>query len=287
MRYACGSGPFGKDDGSLHIEWSHVSKVFYEQKGGDRTSSQRQTRTGLLDFTGSLREGVTVILGPEGSGKSTLLRVTATAIVPDDGRITYQTRRSEVHVWSKSIASMGSAAPMEALRRRIGYVPQRKRLNQDIPLDEMLLYLAQSHKIRQPKKRAAELIARWGLAGYRKQSLKDLPREVATRYIMARSLIAEPVFWLLDEPVQDLDEWGWHLFMQELARRRNRGITLLATHDLSLAEVADTLLLMESGALRRIGPRKILTAGVPDGKVASWYETMQTFSSVNTRTTKS
>jgi ABC-type multidrug transport system ATPase subunit len=176
---------------------------------------------------------------------------------------------------------------MEALRRRIGYVPQRKRLNQDIPLDEMLLYLAQSHKIRQPKKRAAELIARWGLAGYRKQSLKDLPREVATRYIMARSLIAEPVFWLLDEPVQDLDEWGWHLFMQELARRRNRGITLLATHDLSLAEVADTLLLMESGALRRIGPRKILTAGVPDGKVASWYETMQTFSSVNTRTTKS
>ncbi|MDR6226011.1 ABC transporter ATP-binding protein [Desmospora profundinema] len=270
----------------MRIEWSHVNKVFFEQEGGDRPSYQRQAQTGLLDFTASLRQGVTVILGPEGSGKSTLLRVTAAATVPDDGRITYQTRRSEVHVWSKSIAALGSAAPVEALRRRIGYVPQRKRLNHDTLLDESLLYLAQSYQLPQPKKRAAELIARWGLAGYRKQPLTELPREVAARYIIARSLLGEPLIWLLDEPVQGLDEWGWHLFTQELSRRRSRGITLLATNDLDLAEAADTLLLMESGGCRRIGPRKILTAGVPDGKVASWYQAMQTFSPLKTRTTK-
>ncbi|PTM59837.1 ABC transporter ATP-binding protein [Desmospora activa] len=267
----------------MRIEWSHVNKVFYGKEEGDRFSYQRQAQTGLLDFTASLKQGVTVILGPEGSGKSTLLRVTAAAAVPDDGRITYQTHRSEVHVWSKSIAAMGSASPMEALRQRIGYVPQRKRLNHDTPLDESLLYLAQSYQLPQPKKRAAELIARWGLAGVRKQPLNELSRDVAARYIIARSLISEPPIWLLDEPAHGLDDWGWQLFMQELTRRRQHGITVLATNDLELAEAADHLLLMEAGSCRRIGPRKILTAGVPDGTVASWYRTMQTFSKVKTR----
>lgn len=269
----------------MRIEWSHVNKVFYGKEGGDHDFYQRQTQTGLLDFTASLKPGATVILGPEGSGKSTLLRVTAAATVPDDGRITYQTHRSEVHVWSKSIAAMGSASPVEALRRRIGYVPQRKRLNHDTPLDESLLYLAQSYQLPRPKKRAAELITRWGLAAFRKQPLNELPQDVAARYIIARSLISDPPVWLLDEPAHGLDEWGWQLFIQELARRRQRGITVLATNNLELAEIADHLLLMESGSCRRIGPRKILTAGVSDGTVASWYRTMQTFSTVKTRFT--
>lgn len=266
----------------LRIEWSHVNK--WVQAGSDR-SRQPQRRRGLLDFTATLREGITMVLGPEGAGKSTLLRVTATVAVPDDGRITYRWD-DRTHVWSRSVAAMGDTSPVNSLRMHLGYVPQKRRLQEeDLRLEESLCYLAQSHRFSHPKKRAVETVARWGLAAYRRHPLAELPESVASRYIMASSLMGNPYIWVVDEPEAGLDDLGYRLFLTELNRRRGTGITLIATNDLELAEAAEYLLLMESGSCRRIGQRKLLTSGVPEGTVSSWYQTMQIFASPR-KTTK-
>ncbi|MFC4076295.1 ATP-binding cassette domain-containing protein [Salinithrix halophila] len=269
----------------MRIEWSHVNKRYQDSVTDYRHRPYNQeAQTGLLDFTASVRRGITAVLGPEGAGKTTLLRVTAASLVPDDGRITYQTRQNEVQVWSRSVAAMGGASPVDSLRRRIGYVPRKKRSRQELTVEESFHYLARFCRLPRPRIRAAELIAKWGLAGYRKHPVKDLPDGPSARYIMARSLVADPVVWLLDEPAEGLDELGWELFCEEVAERHAKGITLIATNDLKIAEAADVLLLMENGTCRRLGQRKLLTAGVPDGTVSSWYKTMQTFSAARSRT---
>ncbi|WP_169713700.1 ABC transporter ATP-binding protein [Paludifilum halophilum] len=269
----------------MRIEWSHLNKVYTGpgDASRERPSYRQTTHTGLLDFSTSVRRGITVVLGPEGAGKSTLLRVTAMASVPDDGRVTYEMQENERYVWSKSVAAMGGIPAVEPLRGRIGYVPEKKRSNREFSLEESLFFMAQSYRIPQPKKRSAELIARWGLAGCRKEPLNELPESAINRYLLVRSLLNEPDIWLLDEPAKGLDEFGFELFCQELARRRSQGLVMIATNDMELAEAADDLLLMENGTCRRIGKRDLLTASVPDGTVASWYKTMQTFSGIHTR----
>lgn len=226
-----------------------------------------------------------MVLGPEGAGKSTLLRVTATVAVPDDGRVTYWWD-DQTHIWSKSVAAMGETSPIHSLRMHLGYVPQKKMLQEEaLLLEESLCYLAQYHRFPHPKRRAVETVARWGLAAYRRHPLAELPEPVASRYTLAASLMGNPYIWVVDEPEAGLDDLGYRLFLTELTRRRGKGITLIATQDLELAEAADYLLLMESGSCRRIGERKLLTSGVPEGTVSSWYQTMQIFASPR-KTTK-
>ncbi|GGE08475.1 hypothetical protein GCM10011571_07230 [Marinithermofilum abyssi] len=270
----------------MRIEWSHIKKVYRtedDKKWSSRLIFPRETRTGLLDFSASTKRGITVVLGPKGSGKSTLLKVTATISVPNDGRVTYTMDNKKVWVWSRNRAEMSGTSGLEGLKNRIGYVPQRKRLEEDISVEEAMVYLAQNRRVPQPKRRAAELMARWGLAGYRKHELSQLPKSALSRYWLAQSLLTDPDIWLLDEPAEGLDELGWELLCQELLHHPSHRLTLIATNDLELAECADHLMLMEGGSCRRLGARHLLTASVPDGSVASWYRTMQTFSGLHSR----
>lgn len=268
----------------LYIEWSHVNKRFQDSAMDPSHRPYRMdSRLGLLDFTTTVRNGITAVLGPQGSGKTTLLRMTAGALVPDDGRITYHIGQKEVRVWSRSVAAMGTESSAATLRKRIGYVPSKKRSRREWTLEESLYDIAEACGHPRPKVKVSKLMAKWGLAAHRNQLVKDLPEGVSARYIVSQSLIADPPIWLLDEPTVGLDELGLTLLNAEIAERRHKGIILIATSNLSFAEVADYLLLMEGGACRRLGQRRLLTAGVPDGKVSSWYNSMQTFAQVRTR----
>ncbi|WP_164491801.1 ATP-binding cassette domain-containing protein [Staphylospora marina] len=264
-------------DLALKIEWSHVSKMVETR---DTTSFDRgkARRFGLLDFSAAVREGITVVLGPEGSGKSTLLRLTATLLVPDDGRITFRLDDGETHVWSRGSVITSGVSSLGNLRERISYIPDIPRLDHDVSVEFSLLHLAQLRRVSHPKKRVAEMIARWGLGGYRKIALRELSGPVLKRYLLAQSLVADPKIWILDEPSRGMDDWGRRLLWQELIHRSADRLVLLATSDLELAECADDLLLMEKGSCRRLGRKKWLTAGVPEGTVAAWYRVMQTFS---------
>ncbi|SDX39353.1 ABC-2 type transport system ATP-binding protein/heme exporter protein A [Marininema mesophilum] len=268
----------------MYIEWSHVNKRFHDSaKVPSHRPYRMEFRLGLLDFTSTVRNGITAVLGPQGSGKTTLLRMTAGALVPDDGRITYHIGPNEVRGWSRSVAAIGNASSADELRKRIGYVPSKKRSRREWTLEESLYDIAEACGHLRPKVKVAEMMAKWGLAAHRKQLVKNLPEGVSSRYIVSQSLMAEPPIWLLDEPTESLDELGLKLLHEEIAERRHKGIILIATNDLQLAEVADYLLLMEGGSCRRLGQRRLLTAGVPDGRVSSWYNSMQTFAQVRTR----
>jgi ABC-2 type transport system ATP-binding protein len=255
----------------LWIEWSHVTKLY-------ESHNPRQRSIGLLDFAAFVQSGITVILGPGGSGKSTLLCLTATLMLPDDGRITFGLDDGSEYIWSRGEFRSTGTTRISELKSKIAFIPPARKITNDIPLEESLLYLAKMRRVPRARKRCQQLIARWGLGGYRKTPLCKLSGAVLKRFLLAQSLIADPLIWILDDPTEGMDAPSKQLLFQELSRHPRNRITLIATHDLELAEYADDLLLLESGRCRRIGKRKYLTAGVPEGTVAAWYQMMQTFS---------
>lgn len=258
----------------MRIEWSHLNKVY------PSPNSPRSSRIGLLDFTAEVRQGITAVLGPGGSGKSTLLKLTAALLVPDDGRITYRLKDGETLVWSKGVAAAVGTSALGSLKSRITYIPPVGRLNKPISLEKYLLYHAQISQLPYPRKRVAELIAEWGLAAVRRLPLSDIPWQMTKRVLLVEMLLRDPLIALLDEPTEGLDQWGKKLLWRELRRLAPHRIILVATRDLGWAECADDLLLMESGSCRRLGPKRLLTASVPEGTVAAWYEMMLTFSNL-------
>jgi len=263
----------------LRIDWFHVRKIYEPQSLFAGSHLPRLGHSGLLDFSASVRQGITAILGPKGSGKSTLLRLTATLMVPDDGRITFELGDQEGYVWSKGSVITSGISSLGDLKERISYIPHTHHLDHDMSVELSLVHLAQLRRVPHPKKRSVELIAKWGLAGVRKWPLHDLSGGVLKRYLLAQSLVVQPKIWMLDEPTEELDELGKRLLWQELKQHPRDRITLIATtHDMELAECAENLILLESGTCRRLGKRKFLTASVPEGTVAAWYQAMQAFS---------
>lgn len=261
---------------SLWIDWSHVRKI-YDRKRVQQSSSPFDRQIALLDFSATIRSGITVVLGPKGSGKSSLLKITATLLTPDDGRVTYQIDNGTELTWSQK--SLSSTEDIELLRERIGYVPPIQRINHPIRCEEALYYLAQLRRVSYLRKRCAEIIAKWGLAGYRRSFLNELPLSVLKRYLMAQSQLASPEIWILDDPTYGLDDLGRRLLINTLKEYREKDrIVLLATTDMELAEIADDIILLEYGSCRRIGKKKYLTASVSEGTVKAWYQAMQIFS---------
>lgn len=261
----------------MRIEWSHLNKVYVPK------NRPRERRIGLLDFTAAARKGITAVLGPKGSGKSTLLQLTAGLLVPDDGRITYWLGDGETAIWSKGRAAAVGTSALGSLKSRITYIPPMRRLKMSITLENYLLYHAQLGQLPYPRRRVAELIAEWGLAAARRVPLSAVSETMVKRVLLIEMLLRDPLIVLLDEPTEGLDQWGKRLLWRELRRRASRRIILIATQDLRWAECADDLLLMESGSCRRMGPKKLLTANVPEGTVAAWYEMMQTFANYGSR----
>lgn len=262
----------------MRIDWFHVRKV-YEPYSLYSDPYLNIGHFGLLDFSASVRHGITAILGPKGSGKSTLLRLTATLMVPDDGRITFQLNEKEEYVWSKGSVITTGISSLGNLKEQISYVPHTYHLDHELSVDLSLIHLAQLRRVPYPKKRAAELIAKWGLAGVRKCRLSDLTGATLKRYLFAQSLVIQPKIWMLDEPTELLDELGKRLLWEELQQHKHDRITLIATtRDMKLAECAENIILLEAGMCRRIGKKKLLTASVPEGTVSAWYRAMQAFS---------
>ncbi|WP_295455336.1 ATP-binding cassette domain-containing protein [uncultured Thiodictyon sp.] len=98
--------------------------------------------TALADVTLSLSPGVvTGLIGPDGAGKTTFMRLTAGLLVPDTGRI--------------KVLGLDATSGALAVQSRIGYMPQRFGLYEDLSVQENLDLYADSKACRPPSERRA------------------------------------------------------------------------------------------------------------------------------------
>jgi len=198
----------------------------------------------LTDVSLALRPGrFTALLGPNGAGKSTLVSLLSALFVPQAGRI--------------AIFGMDLAEdPLSALSV-MGIVFQQQTLDLDLSVRQNMAYFAALHGLagRRAGQRIEACLARLGLAGRQTERVRTLNGGHRRRLEIARALLHEPRFLLLDEPTVGLDVPARaDLVAHAHGLCRDDGLTVLwATHLVDEVEAEDDLVVLHQGALRAQG----------------------------------
>ncbi len=181
------------------------------------------------------------IMGPSGSGKSTLMHILGCLESPTSG--TYILDGQEVHGLSEQ--------ELAAIRRtKIGFVFQNFYLLPRISaLDNVALPMVYTGvPLAKRRKRAAEILARMGLADRLKHNPSELSGGERQRVAIGRALANDPEIVFADEPTGNLDSKAGAEIM-DLFRELNRaGKTIIVvTHDPEIARRADRIVKIRDG----------------------------------------
>ena len=159
------------------------------------------------------------LLGPNGAGKTTTFYMTVGLIEPYDGN---------VYLDKKDITK----APMyERARAGIGYLPQESSIFRGLTVEENLMAIAQMLPIskKQRKEKVDSLLEDFGLTRLRKQLSTTLSGGERRRCEIARALVNEPKFLLLDEPFVGIDPITVADIQKIIYRLKSRGLGILIT----------------------------------------------------------
>ncbi len=187
------------------------------------------------------------LLGPNGAGKSTAIKILTTLAKPDSGRAL--------------VAGHDVLRRPNKVRCAIGVVAQRSGADplatgRDNLVLQGRLYGMAGRGLRQ---RAAELLARFGLADAADRAVRTYSGGMQRRLDVALGLVHRPDVLVLDEPTTGLDPEVRAALWQEISRLAGSdGLTiLLTTHYLEEADrLADRLALVDKG--------NVVAAGTPD-----------------------
>jgi ABC-type lipoprotein export system ATPase subunit len=184
-----------------------------------------------------------VVMGRSGSGKSTLLNILGLLDRPDGGRYL---------LGGIDFSTAADDARSAARNRRLGFVFQQFHLlerasalrNVTLPL----LYADEDPG--DPTPRAERALQAVGLAHRAHHLPSELSGGEQQRVAIARALVNEPAVILADEPTGNLDAENGREILEIFRRLVDAGRTLvLVTHDRSVAERADRILLLGDGRI--------------------------------------
>lgn len=176
------------------------------------------------------------LIGPNGAGKSTLIKA-AMGLLP-------------VHSgWVKFFGE-----PLEGVRKRVGYVPQREEVDWDFPVSVMDVVLMGRYGhlgwLRRPGKAdrrvAEESLEKVGMLPFRDRQISNLSGGQQQRVFLARALAQDSDLYLMDEPFAGVDAATEKAIITLLKEWREKGKTILVVHhDLTTArDYYDRLVLL-------------------------------------------
>ncbi|MBX9796020.1 ABC transporter ATP-binding protein [Sphingomonas sp.] len=180
----------------------------------------------LDDVSLTVPTGMFGLLGPNGAGKSTLMRTVATLQTPTSGSI----RFGDIDV----------LAEPEALRARLGYLPQDFGVYPRVSAYDMLDHMAVLKGVASAADRKATvetLLNQTNLWAVRKKAIAGFSGGMRQRFGIAQALIGNPALIIVDEPTAGLDPEERNRFLNLLAEIGEQVVVILSTH--IVEDVAD------------------------------------------------
>lgn len=219
----------------MFLSIQDVSKV-YKQKG-------RPNVYALQNISLELQRGeIFSLLGVNGAGKTTLSSIIASLHPPSSGDILYQ---------GKSIYSN-----ITAYRKRVGFCPQKPNLDRTFTLEENLIFAGRLYGMskKESEKQKDLLVEQLSLQEYTNSYVDFLSGGYKQRFLLARSLMHNPVLVILDEPTVGLDPHIRRNIWSIIRGLKEKNVTvLLTTHYLDEAEaLSDRVCLIHNGSIRLI-----------------------------------
>jgi lipopolysaccharide export system ATP-binding protein len=201
------------------------------------------------DVSVSVATGEVVgLLGPNGAGKTTSFYMIVGLVTPDSGRILLD---------DKEI----TALPMyQRARHGISYLPQEPSVFRKLSVEDNLMAILETLPLnaRERRERMARLVAQLGLEKVARSKGYMLSGGERRRVEIARSLVIEPHFLLLDEPFSGIDPIQVLELQRIIFDLKRAGIGILMTDH----NVRETLAVTDRAYIINNG--KIFRAGNPE-----------------------
>ncbi len=150
------------------------------------------TRPAVQGLTFRAEKGEIVgFLGPNGAGKTTTMRILTTYLAPTAGT---------ARVAGFDILD----APLE-VRRRIGYLPERVALYDDMRVRDFLMFMGRLRRVSRLKQRVDEVLEQVDLTDRATSIIGTLSQGMRQRLGLAQAILHNPEVLILDEPTLGLD----------------------------------------------------------------------------------
>ncbi len=195
----------------------------------------------LRDVSLSVDEGeIFGLIGPDGSGKTTLFRIIATLVLADSGTAT--------------VDGLDVVEGMRKIRGRIGYMPGKFSLYQDLTVEENLEFFARLFGTTVEAGYDSIKAIYSQIEPFRKRRAGALSGGMKQKLALSCALVHSPRLLLLDEPTTGVDPVSRKEFWQMLATLRERGITIVAsTPYIDEIKCCDRIAFMQEGKVKGIG----------------------------------
>ena len=222
------------------LETAEITKAYRGRKVVDNVSIR-------------VKQGEVVgLLGPNGAGKTTSFYMIVGLITPDSGKVLLD---------GKEITSL---AMYQRARNGISYLPQEASVFRKLSVEDNLMAILQTLRLsrRERVERMDRLLAQLGLEHVRHNKGYVLSGGERRRVEIARSLVLEPSFLLLDEPFSGIDPIQVLELQKIIFQLKRSGIGILIT-DHNVREtlaVTDRAYIINQGRIFRSGSPESLSA---------------------------
>ena len=195
---------------------------------------------------------ITSLIGPNGAGKTTLINIVTGVLPPSQGSLLFG-GQSLVGRRPHAVAALGIRRTFQTVRLFSGLTV---RENMVIGRYRNLHGLQRLHRLlpmrlgdAHGRRRADEVLAMFELEHLAEELATDLPYGTQRRVEIARALMGEPSFVLLDEPAAGMNEQETSHLVQDVRRIRDSGVTVfLVEHDMSMVmSVSDKVVVLNFG----------------------------------------
>ena len=188
------------------------------------------------------------LIGPDGAGKTTLFRVLATLLNPDEG--------------GAEVDGFDIVKDYHAIRERVGYMPGRFSLYQDLTVEENLNFFAALFgvKVEDSYDLVAPIYRQ--IEPFKRRRAGKLSGGMKQKLALSCALIHRPSVLFLDEPTTGVDAVSRSEFWDMLADLKQRGITILvSTPYMDEASRCDRVALCNEGRILGIDTPTNIVAG--------------------------
>jgi len=220
------------------IQTKDLTKVYKDFWG-------RPKHKGLDRLSISIKPGeVFGLIGPNGSGKTTTFKLLLGLIFPTSGQATI----------------LGKPPTDVSAKAHVGFLPEESYLYRWLNADETLDFFGRLFNLDREtrRKRADELITRFGLTQARKRQLREYSKGMLRRVGFCQALINDPDVIILDEPTSGLDPISSRQIKDLILELKQKGKTvLLSSHLLAdVQDVCDTIHILHQGQTKVHGSVK-------------------------------
>lgn len=189
------------------------------------------------------------IIGPDGAGKTSLFRILTTLLLPDGG--------------SASVDGLDVVKDYKEIRKRVGYMPGRFSLYQDLTVAENMEFFATifNTSISENYDLVKDIYSQ--IEPFKDRRAGKLSGGMKQKLALSCALIHRPSVLFLDEPTTGVDAVSRKEFWEMLRKLKAQGITILvSTPYMDEASMCDRVALIQSG--------RILTIDTPSGVTAAF-----------------